>query len=333
MELKNSLLDKVKNENSLHSTTQNEFNEIRNIIPKLNKENQYWALYNEISKLIENDSFDNLQKASVLLSEREFNYIHSFKKSSQTILEPNNDNYYKENTTFLKYLKKQLFFQNNFKKVKQHYDLYHKVNQLSNSISNFQRSNESSEKATFSSLKITIGSLIGSFIVYIGFLAISGDNVNSILNMIFAIIFFSALIVTVFSLYEVFFTKDGWRNISEHKNYTKNKSEYNRLNTNLSYLKKEINTVANNYPSYKKKSLKIEKYKYDIKVTIKKFFDFGIKVEEIESQKKGLLHIADIKDNGKDIEYVKRRLKIGDILFVRKKIVKNREENNYYSEL
>lgn len=246
MELKNSLLDKVKNENTLHSTTQNEFNEIKSIIPKLNKDNQYWNLYNEINKLIENGSFDDLQKASSLLEEKNYTFNFSFKKSTQTILVPNEKNSHQENLRFYNYLKKELFYQNNYQKVKQHFDLHNKMNNLSNSLDRFKNSESNNDMPTFNSLGFALGYPIVAFIVYIGFLALSGNNVNSILNMILVFVLLGGIIYGIYSLYHIFFTKDGWNSISEFSTFKKNKKEYERLKPKLNHLKREINTVANN---------------------------------------------------------------------------------------
>lgn len=247
MELKNSLLHKIQNENVLHSSTKEEFIQVESIITKLRKDNQYWSLFNQIRQLIKNDNYDDLQKASELLAEREFNYVNSFRDSTQTILEPyNNNSYQSEKTTFLNYLKKQLYFQDNFEKVKKHYDLYYKVNSLSNSITSFKNRENHTDTPTFNSLGFAIGYPVISFVVYIGFLFISGNNVNSILNMIFALIFLGGVIYGIYSLYHIFFTKDGWRSISDYTKYKKDKKEYENLKMKLNRLKNEINTVANN---------------------------------------------------------------------------------------
>lgn len=243
MKLKNSLLDKIQNENVLHSSTKEEFNQVESIIAKLRKDNQYWSLFNQIRQLIRNDNYDDLQKASELLAEREFSYVNSFRNSTQTILEPNNNNgHQSEKTTFLNYLKKQLYFQDNFDEVKKHYELHSKYILLGNQIKSFDKSNNRLFLSIISGI-ITLSILIILYLIH-SFNISNGQGFNLI--GLVGIIFLLSLFYTLYCLAKLFFSKDGWRSISDYNTNKKNKKEYNNLKVKLTRLKSEINTVANN---------------------------------------------------------------------------------------
>jgi hypothetical protein len=248
MELKNSLLEKLKKENNIHFATKNEFVEIIDLRGKLDSQNKYWQEIKKIEILIKKNDYSSLKDAQQLMSAKEYIFDNFFQTSSYYKLEPNQVNNWQV-LSLKNYIKKQIFFNENIKLVNENFHLRNELKKLKYKIDEFKKYEKNDDTPTYKSLgqfSLFAGISFILFIANITFFAESGGIGFQLLNMLIVMSMLSGIGFTFWYISKLFMTKSGMNYISRYNQNKSNTKNMELTQNRLNMISSKINIVANN---------------------------------------------------------------------------------------